>query len=83
MQIVTVNILFFGITKDLAGKQRMQMQLPAKSTVADFKKALYHAHPALISMNSMAVAVNSEYAFDDQLIEENDEIALIPPVSGG
>jgi len=37
----------------------------------------------LIELDSVAVAVNSEYANDNHLINVNDEIALIPPVSGG
>ena len=78
-----VNILLFGITKDLTGKRNLQLQLPGRTTVADFKKILFDQYPELVSMASMAVAVNSEYAFDDMVISENDEIALIPPVSGG
>lgn len=78
-----VTILLFGITKDLVGKQKLKMKLNKPTTVADFKKQLFDTYPELISMDSIAIAVNSEYAFDDFLISQNDEIALIPPVSGG
>ncbi len=81
--IMEVNILLFGITKDLVGKQKLKMDLKGPTTVADFKKVLFEAYPELISLEAMAIAVNSEYAFDDFLIRSNDEIALIPPVSGG
>ncbi len=78
-----VNVLLFGITKDLVGKQLLNIDIQEKSTVADFKKMLQERYPELIELNSLAIAVNSEYAKDSTLIFENDEIALIPPVSGG
>lgn len=78
-----VNILLFGITKELVGKQKFQMQVPENTLVADFKKLLIEEYPELIELNSLAIAVNSEYANDEIVLQSNDEIALIPPVSGG
>lgn len=83
MKKMDVNILLFGITKDLVGKQKLQMQLPEGTVVANFKKLLSKKYPELIELNSLAIAVNSEYASDDVVLHSNDEIALIPPVSGG
>lgn len=80
---MNVTVLLFGITKDLIGKQKLQIDLPKVITVSDFKKILEEKYPELVEINSIAVAVNSEYAFDNELINANDEIALIPPVSGG
>jgi len=78
-----VHILLFGIAKDLVGKQKLELQLPASTTVAEFKKILQEKYPELIELNSIAIAINSEYAHDSHLINAHDEIALIPPVSGG
>lgn len=78
-----VQVLLFGITKDLVGKQKIMLSLPDTVTVAEFKKMLQEKYPELIDLDSLAIAVNSEYAFDNELIHLNDEIALIPPVSGG
>ena len=80
---MTIHILLFGITKDLVGKQKLQMELPVATTVSDFKKLLREDYPELIELDSMAIAVNSEYASDEVVIQANDEIAIIPPVSGG
>ena len=80
---MNVDILLFGITKDLVGKQKLQLKLPKSITIADFKKLLLENYPELIELNSLAIAVNSEYTTDDVLIHSNDEIALIPPVCGG
>ena len=80
---MNVDILLFGITKDLVGKQKLQLKLPGSITIADFKKLLLENYPELIELNSLAIAVNSEYTTDDVLIHSNGEIALIPPVCGG
>ena len=80
---MNVDILLFGITKDLVGKQKLQLKLPGSITIADFKELLLESYPELIELNSLAIAVNSEYTTDDVLIHSNDEIALIPPVCGG
>ena len=52
-------------------------------TVAALRKELEDKHPALKGLRSLFIAVNGEYAEDAQSINANDEIALIPPVSGG
>jgi molybdopterin synthase sulfur carrier subunit len=82
-KIMQVNVLLFGITKDLVGKQKFFLELPGEVTVAEFKRLLKESYPELQELNSLAVAVNSEYAIDGNLIRADDEIALIPPVSGG
>ncbi len=78
-----VSVLFFGITKDLIGKRSIFLELSDNMTVAEFKRMLFERYPELLDLNALAVAVNSAYAFDGDLINANDEIALIPPVSGG
>jgi molybdopterin converting factor subunit 1 len=78
-----VNLLLFGITKDLVGKQKLDLDIPENTTVSEFKIILQDRYPELIELNSIAIAINSEYAIDSHLIHANDEIALIPPVSGG
>ena len=78
-----VTILLFGITKDFVGKRMVKMQLSPSISVAEFKNALQEEYPKLLDLNSVAIAVNSEYADDFHILKPNDEIALIPPVSGG
>ena len=78
-----VQILAFGITKELIGKMSFDMTLKKQSNVEDLKTSLFTHYPELSKLGTIALAINSEYATDDQIIHEGDEIALIPPVSGG
>ncbi|MBO0936577.1 molybdopterin converting factor subunit 1 [Fibrella sp. HMF5335] len=77
------NVLLFGITRDLVGQNRLAVQLPDNSRVADLMTVLHQQYPTLAGIQSILVAVNSEYADADQILSPTDEIALIPPVSGG
>lgn len=72
----------FGITKDIVGSREAVIEFQGKD-VASLRKALKDRYPRLEEIRSLMIAVNSAYAEDDMAIGESDEIALIPPVSGG
>ena len=84
-----MTILLFGVTKDIVGSP--SLSIPTASitgrsipkTVKELRLFLGKAYPELSNLSSLAVAVNNSYAQDDQQINSYDEIALIPPVSGG
>lgn len=84
-----MTILLFGITKEIVGSPTLSVptssitgrKVPA--TVGELKEFLGNTYPELRSLTSMAVAVNHNYAEDHERINSYDEIALIPPVSGG
>ncbi|MGB5236298.1 MAG: molybdopterin converting factor subunit 1 [Flavobacteriaceae bacterium] len=81
-----MTILLFGITKDIVGMSSLKLPVPNAmdlKTVGQLKAHLQKSYPGLSKLNSLAVAVNSSYANEDDLINSYDEIALIPPVSGG
>jgi molybdopterin converting factor subunit 1 len=78
-----VNILAFGIAKDIFGDSSVSVQLNNDATVSNLKYLLEHEHPRLKQLATYMVAVNNEYALDGDTIHERDEIAIIPPVSGG
>ena len=77
------DILAFGIIKDFFNGASKEMELPNSVTVKTLKNILEHDYPQLKQLQSYFIAVNSAYADDDLVIQPNDEIALIPPVSGG
>jgi molybdopterin converting factor small subunit len=78
-----LNILAFGIAKDIFGASTISMELPDNATALDLKVVLEQVHPQLKSLASYLLAVNNEYASDNLIIDACDEIAIIPPVSGG
>ena len=79
-----VRVLFFGILKDLVGRSSDTPELPEGSTVNDLLKHYEARIPKLKdSLSSMAVAVNQEYAAGATQLKSDDEVALLPPVSGG
>ena len=79
-----VRILFFGMLKDVAGRSSDWLDLPAGASVRDALDRYASQLPAMKdAMPSLAVAVNQRYAGPEALLNDGDEIALLPPVSGG
>jgi molybdopterin synthase sulfur carrier subunit len=80
---MNIKILCFGITRDIIGQFEYMTSLENPATVADLKQYLSANFPTFATLKSLRVAINSEYAEDTATLKENDEIVLIPPVSGG
>ncbi|MFY9740854.1 MAG: MoaD family protein [Candidatus Sulfotelmatobacter sp.] len=79
-----VRVLFFGILKDVAGRASESLELPAASSVRDALDYCISRWPEIKDvMPSVAVAVNQRYAGSDTMLDNGDEVALLPPVSGG
>ena len=81
---MTINIKLFAILRDKAGVSDLPLDLPQSATVSDAIETFLARHPGLTPFaNRIACAVNLERAAPDQVLHENDELALLPPVSGG
>ena len=81
-----MEILLYGVTRDIVGSRRLstsELCKPSPGTVKELKQCLKEHYPALRELTSLAVAVNKSYAREEDPLAEGDEIALIPPVSGG
>ncbi|MCW5876091.1 MAG: molybdopterin converting factor subunit 1 [Anaerolineales bacterium] len=79
-----VQVLFFATLKEKAGVSEAELELPAGSRVADLKRLLLSQYPGLPEARSaMLVAVNQEYAFDEDPVPDGAQVAVFPPVSGG
>ncbi len=79
-----VQVLFFGMLKDIVGRGGERLELREGASVADLLGHYEAKIPRLAEMlSSLAVSVNQEYAGADVGLKENDEVALLPPVSGG
>jgi MoaE-MoaD fusion protein len=84
MDHMRVRVLFFGMLKDVAGKSDEFVDLPTGAAVRDALRELASQSPEIKrAMGSLAVAVNQQYAGAQTLLKEGDEVALLPPVSGG
>lgn len=80
---MVVEIMAFGITKDIVGKTLINFELPDGSSVKELKEKLEASYPRMQELKSLLIAVNEEYGDETHILSERDEIALIPPVSGG
>jgi sulfur-carrier protein len=79
---MVVKIKAFGISRDILGNRELAFELSGNS-VGDLRNTLATQYPDLKKLKSLFIAVNQEYASDEAPLHETDEIALIPPVSGG
>jgi molybdopterin converting factor subunit 1 len=78
-----ISLLSFGIAKDIIGQRFLDVEMPAAASVGDLRSMLVQRFPRLTDLASVRLAVNGEYAHEQLSLGENDEVALIPPVSGG
>jgi molybdopterin synthase catalytic subunit len=79
-----VTVLYFATLRDLTGERREAIELTQPATLADLKRELQERHPAIEpSLETALFAINREYAFPDDALENGDEVAVFPPVSGG
>ena len=79
-----VTVLFFATFKDRAGTKRAEITLPEGAKVCEMKDQLELDFPGLKNaLTSALVSINREFAFDDEIIPDEAEIAVFPPVSGG
>jgi molybdopterin converting factor subunit 1 len=80
---MTVNILAFGPAKEILGASSIELDLPGDASLKELRSVLENNYPALGRLASYRMALNNEFATDLDAIQQGDEIAIIPPVSGG
>lgn len=79
-----VRVLFFGMLKDVVQRESDTLVLPANATLDDLVRHYREANPGLEKfLSSIAISVNQEYAGRTTKLKNGDEVALLPPVSGG
>ena len=79
-----MRILFFAQLKDATGCDSAEIALPSPLDAEQFWAELLKKFPKLVAYRpSVRLAKNCEYATPDALFADADEVALIPPVSGG
>lgn len=78
-----VRVLPFGILKEWLGPDAATVELPLGATVADLLEKLGAGADRANPLRGIAVGVNAGYATASQVLQDGDEVALLPPVSGG
>jgi molybdopterin synthase catalytic subunit len=80
--MMQVHVLPFGVLKDWLGASPTAVRLPVGSSVADLLEKVCAERPTAL-LRGVAVSVNAEFASASQLLQDGDEVGLLPPVSGG
>jgi molybdopterin synthase catalytic subunit len=79
-----VNVRFFASLRELVGERTLAFELPDRATVADLQDQLSRRFPAVVPhLESLVCAVADEYVRSEHPLHDGDDVALIPPVSGG
>lgn len=79
-----VNVLFFASCQDIVGEREVEVEVPEGATAADLVAQIVSEHPRFGEIEaSLMVSVNQGYLEREGRLREGDEVAFIPPVSGG
>ncbi len=79
-----VKLLFFASCRDIIGVKEMDYEVDGLTTLKGLKKLLFVQYPDLKPLEkTLSFAVNTEYVNDSVKLRCGDEVAFIPPVSGG
>lgn len=79
-----ITIKMFAKIRDMVGADEVPLEVPDGCTVAELLAKLEEHHPNVSGMLAKSmVAIDNEFAAGDQVLTETDEVAILPPVSGG
>jgi len=78
-----IKLVAYGIAKDIIGDREIAFQAEGIGSISALKKELVLRYPKFESLVKFSLAVNEEYQEDGFVINEGDEVVIIPPVSGG
>ncbi len=82
-----IKVRFFSILKDVAGRESIELELPEGAKLRDLLEKIYSLYPDLEKISGEEVGViallNGNYGRLDDELGDGDEVALVPPASGG
>lgn len=84
MDVVTVKVLFFAVSKEISGQSEADFQVKSKIPYGELKQLIVEHFGLEIIKQNIILAVNQDYCEEgDLVLKENDELAVIPPLSAG
>lgn len=78
-----IKLIAYGIAKDILQSRELEFDLQAGGSILSLKQHLFNRYPDFLKLKSLAFAVGEDYQEDSYGLKENDEVVIIPPVSGG
>lgn len=78
-----INLIAFGIAKDILQSKQLELEMLEGDTISSLKKKLFQHYPDLSKLKSLSFAVGENYEEDGFALHDQDEVVIIPPVSGG
>ncbi len=78
-----IKLIAYGIAKDILQSKQLEYELKLGDTISALKQNLFQQYPEFSKLKSLAFAVGEDYQEDSYRLKENDEVVIIPPVSGG
>jgi molybdopterin converting factor small subunit len=78
-----IRLVAFGISRDIIQSSATELELKSGCSIAALKDLLVEKYPEFGKLRSISFAVEEEYREDDYILNDNQEVVIIPPVSGG
>jgi len=82
-EVMKVQLVAYGIARDILNARRLEFELNMGDSIAQLKIKLTTRYPEFSSLKSLSFAVGDEYREETFVLNDGDEVAIIPPVSGG
>lgn len=84
METVTIKVLFFAVSKEISGQSEVEFRVKSKISYTELKQLICDNFGLEVIKQNIILAVNQDYCDEGDLqLKDNDELAVIPPLSGG
>jgi len=84
MDLVTIKVLFFAVSKDISGKSEAELSVKSRISYIDLKEIICENFGLSLIRQNIILALNQDYCEEgDLVLKDNDELAVIPPLSAG
>ena len=79
----TITVKLFASSREIIGKDKITLKLSEKMTALDLRRMILEQNPQVAKKIQFVIAINRKIADDATTVDQMDEVAILPPVSGG